>query len=62
MRVNLDPFNQYVDSEVWHALEQASLRSFVESLESGLNSEVAEGGENLRSVIVAVTFSVFVFH
>merc|ERR1712062_422295 len=44
---NLDPFNQYSDKNVWDALEHAHLKSFVSNLESGLQHEVAEGGENL---------------
>lgn len=48
LRLNLDAFNQHSDAELWLALESAQLRSFVESLEGGLQLEVAEGGENLR--------------
>ena len=47
LRLNLDPFNKYSDSELWNALELSHLRSFVESLESGLSHEVSEGGDNL---------------
>nr|XP_031833356.1 multidrug resistance-associated protein 1-like isoform X1 [Nomia melanderi] len=47
LRMNLDPFNQHSDDEVWRALEHAHLKSFVENLASGLLHEVTEGGENL---------------
>ncbi|GJQ88500.1 hypothetical protein Trydic_g10000, partial [Trypoxylus dichotomus] len=47
LRMNLDPFDTHNDSEVWAALDHAHLKSFVEGLPSGLNHEVAEGGENL---------------
>lgn len=47
LRVNLDPFNIFSDEDVWHALESAHLKTYVESLESGLQHEVSEGGENL---------------
>ena len=48
LRMNLDPFGKYSDDEVWHALEYAHLKSFVNSLPSGLDHKVSEGGENLR--------------
>lgn len=47
LRLNLDPFNQKSDDEVWRALELAHLKSFVSKLSSGLAHEVTEGGENL---------------
>lgn len=46
-RKNLDPFDKYSDSEIWKALELANLKDYVSSLDSGLNHEIAEGGENL---------------
>ena len=48
LRMNLDPFESYSDSEVWRALESAHLKTFVSGLEKRLQYEVAEGGENLR--------------
>ncbi|XP_064079533.1 multidrug resistance-associated protein 1-like [Macrobrachium nipponense] len=47
LRMNLDPFSRYEDTKVWSALEQAHLKEFVSGLTSGLQHEVAEGGENL---------------
>ncbi|MGW0733769.1 ABC transporter ATP-binding protein [Streptomyces sp. NPDC002851] len=35
------------DDELWHALEVAQARDFVERLESGLNSPIAQGGTNV---------------
>ena len=46
--MNLDPFNQYSDDELWRALEQSNLKVFVKSLEGGLEYVCSEGGENLR--------------
>lgn len=46
--MNLDPFDQYSDEEVWRALELAHLKSYVHGLPEGLSYEVSEGGENLR--------------
>lgn len=51
MRINLDPFEQYTDATIWHALELADLKAFVKSLPAGLAHEISEGGENLRWVI-----------
>ena len=47
IRFNLDPYETYSDVEIWKSLEQAHLKDFVVSLESGLDHLVAEGGENL---------------
>jgi len=47
LRHNLDPFEQYSDEAVWSALRQSHLSEFVTGLSSGLQHEVAEGGENL---------------
>merc|ERR1719195_1259356 len=47
LRHNLDPFEQYSDEAVWAALRQSHLSEFVTGLQSGLEHEVAEGGENL---------------
>ncbi|XP_054163879.1 multidrug resistance-associated protein 1-like [Oppia nitens] len=47
LRLNLDPFNQYSDNEIWRALESAHLKTFVDSLDKGLSYQISEGGENL---------------
>ncbi|XP_048361642.1 ATP-binding cassette sub-family C member 2 [Sphaerodactylus townsendi] len=47
LRMNLDPFDQYSDEEVWHSLELAHLKSYVHDLPEGLSHLVSEGGENL---------------
>ncbi|XP_027626858.1 multidrug resistance-associated protein 1 [Tupaia chinensis] len=47
LRMNLDPFSQYSDEEVWTSLELAHLKDFVSGLPDKLNHECAEGGENL---------------
>ena len=48
LRMNLDPFGEYSDSQVWQALEHAHLKTFVDSLPDSLEHECGEGGENLR--------------
>ncbi|XP_004459255.1 ATP-binding cassette sub-family C member 2 isoform X1 [Dasypus novemcinctus] len=47
LRMNLDPFNNYSDEEIWKALELSHLKSFVAGLQHGLSHEVTEGGDNL---------------
>ena len=48
LRLNLDPFEQYTDNQLWNALDKANLKEFVEELDDKLDYECAEGGENLR--------------
>lgn len=48
LRMNLDPFDEYSDAQVWTALEHAHLNAFVSSLPDQLQHECGEGGENLR--------------
>ncbi|XP_065528068.1 ATP-binding cassette sub-family C member 2 isoform X2 [Lathamus discolor] len=47
LRMNLDPFDQYTDEEVWKALELAHLKTYVQDLPGRLLYVVSEGGENL---------------
>ena len=46
MRYNLDPFDEFSDSDLWDALEQVQLKLVVEQLEGQLAGEVSEGGSN----------------
>ena len=48
LRLNLDPFNEHLDEELWRVLEVSHLKRFVMSLRGGLQYVIAEGGENLR--------------
>lgn len=48
LRMNLDPFDQYSDEDVWTSLELAHLKNFVSTLPDKLSHECSEGGENLR--------------
>lgn len=45
--MNLDPFSERKDEEIWAALEQAHLKNFVKGLEGQLEFKISEGGENL---------------
>ncbi|KAH0820629.1 hypothetical protein GEV33_002162 [Tenebrio molitor] len=46
LRQNLDPFDEYSDSQLWSALEDVDLKEVVSGLPSGLDSRVLEGGCN----------------
>ncbi|XP_078667892.1 ATP-binding cassette sub-family C member 4-like isoform X2 [Branchiostoma floridae x Branchiostoma belcheri] len=46
LRKNLDPFDQYTDSELWAALEQVQLKHVVGELSMALEAELAECGTN----------------
>nr|XP_020732967.1 multidrug resistance-associated protein 4-like [Odocoileus virginianus texanus] len=47
MRKNLDPFNEYMDNELWNALEEVQLKESIEGLPAKMNTELAESGLNL---------------
>ncbi|KAB0797837.1 hypothetical protein PPYR_08830 [Photinus pyralis] len=46
LRKNLDPFNEFLDENLWKALEDVELKHLVKELSLGLNSMVLEGGSN----------------
>ena len=46
--MNLDPFNEYSDDEIWDALEQVNMRIFIQNLNNQLLFECSEHGANLR--------------
>ncbi|RCN32695.1 hypothetical protein ANCCAN_21501, partial [Ancylostoma caninum] len=48
LRFNLDPFGANTDTEIWSALELASLKAFVSGFPDGLDHPISEGGENIR--------------
>ncbi|XP_053552301.1 multidrug resistance-associated protein 1-like, partial [Bombina bombina] len=47
LRMNLDPFDNYSDEEIWTSLKLAHLKNFASSLPGGLEHICSEGGENL---------------
>merc|ERR1711915_22398 len=47
MRMNLDPFDTYSDTNLWASLELAYLKSTVANFPGGLDYKVSEGGSNL---------------
>ncbi|KAG0214378.1 hypothetical protein BGX28_002195 [Mortierella sp. GBA30] len=47
IRLNLDPFGRHNDTELWAALESASLKPYVSSLAEGLSTTIENGGENM---------------
>jgi ABC-type multidrug transport system fused ATPase/permease subunit len=48
IRMNLDPFENHSDQELWSALEKVNLKVFVQKLEKNILFECSDGGENLR--------------
>ena len=48
LRYNLDPFSQYTEAQLWHALEKAHLKDYAKSLPEALDYECGQGGEALR--------------
>ncbi|KAL9954317.1 hypothetical protein ACROYT_G041838 [Oculina patagonica] len=46
LRMNLDPFEEHEDKELWDALEEASLKTMVKKLPQGLSEEIKECGAN----------------
>lgn len=49
IRSNMDPFSQFTDKEIWHALDQCGLKVSVEAMPGDLGSVVAEYGSNLSA-------------
>lgn len=47
IRSNLDPFNEYEDRQIWHALEACYMKAAVEGMDRKLEGPVGENGENL---------------
>jgi ABC-type multidrug transport system fused ATPase/permease subunit len=47
IRSNMDPFNNYTDDQVWEALSKCRMKDAVDAMTDGLQSKVAEYGENL---------------
>jgi ABC-type multidrug transport system fused ATPase/permease subunit len=48
LRFNLDPFGCFNDKDMWTAIECAHLKQYVDGLDTGLDYECGEGGQNLR--------------
>lgn len=46
--MNLDPFDNYSEEDIWRVLELSHLHTFVASQPAGLDFQCSEGGENLR--------------
>jgi hypothetical protein len=52
LRSNLDPFDMYLDADLWRALQHAHLKHFVEDMPEGLDFMCSEGGDNLRYIYI----------
>ena len=47
LRMNLDPFNESTDDQIWSALKLSHLYDFIVGLKDGISFAISEGGENL---------------
>ncbi|XP_064101349.1 multidrug resistance-associated protein 1-like [Macrobrachium nipponense] len=47
LRMNLDPFSEHSDTDVWKAIQNSHLEDYVKAQASGLNTTIDEGGSNL---------------
>jgi len=47
LRFNMDPFDEFSDTELVNCLARVGLRALVESWNDGIQHEISEGGENL---------------
>ena len=47
LRKNLDPFDDYVDAEIWAALKNVRCDEMIAVRESGLEAKIEDGGANL---------------
>ena len=55
LRMNLDPFDEYSDSQLWTALDRAHLRHAVDNLPGRLAYQCGEEGGNLRWAVCSVS-------
>jgi ATP-binding cassette, subfamily C (CFTR/MRP), member 1 len=46
--MNLDPFRNHTDEQIWNALDLAHLKEQFMETDERLDFECSEGGENLR--------------
>ncbi len=44
--MNLDPFGDHSDIELWHVLEEVQLKDVIEELPGSLQAAIAEQGSN----------------
>ena len=58
LRLNLDPFNEHTDEEIWKALDYGHLNEFVKSLKEGLEANV----ERRLGVYPSVAVNSSLFH
>ncbi|KAK3795777.1 hypothetical protein RRG08_031858 [Elysia crispata] len=49
VRRNLDPFDEYSDSQIWRALDEVQLKEAITSNPENLYMEVTEGGSNFSA-------------
>src|SRR5699024_3170800 len=47
VRYNLDPFNEYPDSDLWAALEEVQLKAQIDNFNGKLDAKLSDSGSNL---------------
>ena len=47
LRQNLDPFNEFSDTDLWDALEKVELAAYIRKLTAKLDTEAGEDGRHL---------------
>lgn len=52
--MNVDPLNEFSDTDIWNALNDVQLKSYFSTLDKGLYSLISENGGNLRYVLLPV--------
>ena len=46
LRINLDPFSQFSDTDIWNVLEQVQMKSKIQELPGDLYYQLSESGNN----------------
>ena len=46
LRMNLDPFDEFKDEDLWKALGEVELKSVIVEMEAGLEAKISDGGSN----------------
>ncbi|XP_033213303.1 probable multidrug resistance-associated protein lethal(2)03659 [Belonocnema kinseyi] len=46
LRMNLDPFDEFKDDDLWRALGEVELKDVIVEMEAGLEAKVSDGGSN----------------
>ena len=56
IKMNLDPFDEYAEEQIWDALEKVNMKKYIEILNNQLMFECTESGENFRLLFFEIFF------